>query len=1071
MVAGFVLLVAMSTNRVGTPPALQVEHLRCEYLVDPIGVDLARPRLSWQAVATDKKLKNLSQSAYAVLVASSPKLLTPGKADLWDSGEVASSECFGIVYGGKPLSPATTAYWKVRLVDGSGAPSAWSKTAQWTSGPKWRAKWVQHIVDLGDETEAAANNGFHGAVSPTPDSTEWVQIDLGSSQPVDAVKLWPARPYDFTDTPGFLFPVRFKVEVSDDAALGSATAFSTLTASDFPNPGTQTVDLRGNGKGRYVRLTVTRLARRDAETCAFALAEMQVLSGGKVVSGGKPVSASESVEGGAWSKGRLVDGVTVSHGPVELKALPATQVRKEFTLPAKVKRAVAYATALGVYEMRINGKRVGDHILAPEWTDYRDRVQYQGYDVTKLLKQGANAVAAFVGDGWYAGRVAWFGRARWGRVPAFMCQIEIELADNTRRTFVSDGSWLSTVGGPIRSSDILDGEVYDARKELRGWDQAGLAATNWSRVRTPKQEVGKLVAQPNEPIRVVQELKAVSITQIAPGVYVADMGQNMVGWVRATLRGKAGTTAQLRYAEALNDDGTIYRDNLRGAPQIDTYTFASDSPEVFEPHFTYHGFRYVEITGVTRKPGVGDVAGRVFCSSSPTVGSFECSDPMLTRLWLNIYWTQRANMMSSPTDCPQRDERLGWCGDIQAFGQTAAYSMDMDGFFAKWSQDLRDSQSTEGLYPEFSPWPSAKNTMAGSPAWSDAGVFVPWTAYANYGDKGLIAAHYESAKKYVDFLHRNNPDGLWLNRRGSDFNDWLNGDTISQEGWPNSGGSVPPEVLATAFMARSTQLVADMASALGRASDAAKYGGLARKSREAFCRTFVDAEVRIKGETQAGYALALSFDLLPVDLRKTAAEHMVEAVHKYNDHLSTGIQTSHRLMLELSRWGYNDLAYKLALSKSFPGWGYSVENGATTIWERWDGYVKGRGFQNPGMNSLNHWAIGSVGEWMMKAIGGLWPGDEHGWAHPVLRPMPAPGVTWAKATYDSVRGRIQCDWRMAGGVFSMSVTVPVGVTATVVVPCRTGSKVTAQGARLVKREDAAWVYEVGSGTYRFEVSK
>ena len=450
---------------------------------------------------------------------------------------------------------------------------------------------------------------------------------------------------------------------------------------------------------------------------------------------------------------------------------------------------------------------------------------------------------------------------------------------------------------------------------------------------------------------------------------------------------------------------------------------------------------------------------------------------MLNKLWQNILWTQRANLMSVPTDCPQRDERLGWMGDIQAFSQTAVFNMDMAGFFTKWTQDIRDAQADDGRYADFSPHPFGRNDrFTGVPAWGDAGAVVPWRCYLNYGDTRLLERHWESAQRWVEFIRRENPDLIWRKARHNDYNDWLNGDWIKQANWPAKGGAVPNEVLATAFFAHSTETVAKMAEALGRAEDAKRYSSLFSDIKAAFHRAFVQADGRIQGDTQAGYALALHFDLLPEELRPKAAAPLIEGVHRYQDHISTGIQTSHRLLLELTRGGANDLAWQLLTNRTFPSWGYMIENGATTIWERWDGYVKGRGFQDPGMNSFNHWALGSVGEWMIRHILGLNPDEQHpGWKQFIIRPRPGGGVTWAKGHYDSIRGRIACEWKLEGARFILKVTVPVNTTAVVGVPTRDATAVTeggepaggAQRVKLLRREDNLAVFEVGSGTYQF----
>lgn len=1075
---------ASARPRVG---AIHASRLRCEYLVDPMGVDEPAPRLSWVPDAAVPQARGVRQSAYRVLVAGSPRALRAGRGDLWDSGRVASDATAHVVYAGKPLPPGTPVFWKVRLWDGAGAASAWSPAARWHTGlmraANWKARWVGGAVPP-DAEPRPAHNGFHGEVVGAPDQWQWVQIDLGARRTVDAVHLFPARPFDFVDTPGFLFPLRFRVEAGDRPDMEDAAVVVDRTAEDVPSPGLEAPIYRfAPIVRRYVRLAVTRLRQRDPGHFSYSLAEMQVLSEGRNVAAGAEVTASGATETGAWSLGRLVDGDNVSHRASALDALPAAQLRREFALAGGVRRAVAFVSALGVYELRINGRRVGDHVLAPEWTDYSRRVQYQTYDVTKLLRAGPNAVGILLGDGWYAGRLGlaeMLGqkrRALYGRMPACILQLEIEREDGGRETWVTDGSWRYTTEGPVRVSDMLDGEYYDARREVPGWDRPGYAAVGWKPVATSRGLKPQLVAQPNEPIRVVERLRPVAVTQPRPGVYIFDMGQNMVGWARLRLRGRAGRPITIRHAEMLNDDGTLYTQNLRGAPSVDTYVPASARPAVFEPHFTYHGFRYVEVSGVASPPTVAGVEGRVFCSAAPRVGRFACSNPMLTRLWENIFWTARANLMSVPTDCPQRDERLGWMGDIQAFAQTGVFQMDLAAFFTKWLQDVRDAQTRDGRFPEYCPYPYGNEERAqGVPAWGDAGVLVPWTAWVNYGDRRLLERHFAAAARWVDYIHRHNPDLTWSRERGADFNDWLNGDTLIADGWPRQGGTVPPEVLATAFFTRSAELVSRMAGVLGKTSQARRYGELAAGIRAAFNRAYVSEDGVVQGDTQAGYALALAFDLLPEPSRSQASRRMAGAVAAYGNHISTGIQTTHRLMLELTRWGRGDLACVLANNRTFPSWGYTIDNGATTIWERWDGYVKGRGFQDPGMNSFNHWALGAVGEWMMRAIAGLEPEEDgDAWRRFTVRPRPGGDIAWARASYDSIRGLIGVEWSVKDGQIVLDVRVPANTTATVWVPTRDAGAVR-EGGRLAAgapgvapagEGEGAARFRVGSGSYRF----
>lgn len=788
-----------------------------------------------------------------------------------------------------------------------------------------------------------------------------------------------------------------------------------------------------------------------------------------------------------------------------LPALPATMLRKDFGLTKPVKRAILTATALGLYEFRINGERVSEDLFAPNWTDYHKRVQYQAYDVTSMLTNGKNAIGATVGDGWYAGRIGislidndgplrgFYGRRTW-----LLGRMDIEYADGGTETIVTDNSWKATTDGPIIKSCILDGEVYDARKEMPGWDKPGFDDAKWKAVETQDSIQAKLVAQPNDPIRVTGEVKSVKLTEPKPGVYVFDVGQVIAGWCRLKIKAPAGTTVTLRHAEVLQADGNIYRDNLRmsvyakdknikqgpflGARQENQYTTRSDGEEIFEPHFTYHGFRYVEVTGLPSKPELDTITGRAFHSAQPMAGSFACSSDLLNKLMSNIVWTLRCNLPSVPTDCPQRDERCGWMGDMLVFAQPACFLMDMASFFTKWQRDICDDQAADGRFPDIAPHPFKPDLrFSGVPAWGDAGVFVPWRMYVNYGDTAILAEHFDSMKRWVDFIHKANPDLLWKNKRHNDYGDWLNGESLKLEGYgfPKGGAEVPKEVFATAFFQQSTQMVAKMAAILGKDAEAKQYGKLADDIREAFCKAYVKDDGTVANNTQAAYALALHFNLLPDKTRPTAAKKMVEAIKAYKDHISTGFHTTVMLMNELSRAGYSDEAYKLINNRTIPSWGYTIEQGATTIWERWDGYVEGRGFQDPGMNSFCHYAIGSVGEWMYRSILGINPDEAHpGYAHFVLRPKIGGGLNWAKGHYDSIRGRIVSDWKADGDKLTWNITIPANTTATVYVPATDAAAVTeggkpadqAAGLKFVRMDNGAAVYEAGSGSYAFSTS-
>ena len=815
--------------------------------------------------------------------------------------------------------------------------------------------------------------------------------------------------------------------------------------------------------------------------------KVRVWDQGGVVSPWSPVAS--------WSMGLLnaIDWSAQWIGDPQpsVDNVTATTLRRQFRLAAKPRRAIVYASALGVYELHINGHRVGDHVLAPEFTDYRTRTQYQAYDVTSLLRAGDNVIGGYLGDGWYAGGIGLAQaltaklRNTYGDHPRLLAQLEIESASGTTR-IVTDSTWRVTRDGPIRSSDILNGEVYDATREMTGWDAPGFNDAKWGGADLAAGVHTQLVAQSNEPVRVTRDVEPIAMTNPRPGVYGFDMGQNMVGWARLGVARAPGATVSLTYAEMLDDSGTVYTENLRGAAQTDRYTARGGTTlEYFEPHFTYHGFRYVQVTGLAVAPRRTDLLGRQVNSALVEASTFQTSSPLLNKLWENVNWTQRDNMIGIPTDCPQRDERLGWMGDIQVFSGTSIFNADMGAFFTKWMVDVRDAQTPDGRFADFSPQPfqqrlveMKRGDFMGVPGWGDAGVVVPWRLWQQYGDKRQLRDNYEAAKRWVEFIQLNNPDLLWTNKRGNDYGDWLNSDTMNDSTIPRKGGEVPKPVFATMMFAYATDLVSRMGAVLGDSAGAQQYRGLFGRITNAFNAAYVTEDGHIQGNTQAGYALALHFDLLPESKRAQAVSYMLDGIDAYHGHMSTGFHSTYRMMLELTRAGRSDVAYKLINNTTFPSWGYSIENGATTIWERWDGYVKGRGFQDKGMNSFNHYAIGAVAEWMYRVVLGINNDDAHpGYEHFVLHPIPGGGLTSAKGSYRSIRGTIESSWQIDAGKFSESVTIPPNSSATVYVPATSADQVTegtgpatrSVGVRFLRMERDAAVFEVQSGHYTFAV--
>ena len=1047
-------------------------NLRCEYLTDPQGIGAASPRLSW---VMDAPGRGRVQTAYRILVADSREKLDSDVGNLWDSGKVLSDQCNQIEYRGKPLAARQQCYWKVRVWDENGSASPWSDPASWTMGllspQDWWAKPIGCDTDLPPESEAYTKidplnlEGCDWVWFPGEDGTKNVPVGFRYFRRTFEIptgqKIKNARIRLIADNEGTLYvngrlvqkfqgwTPTYTFDITAKVKSGQNTlAIAVENKGDAPNPaglGGRLFVRFENGDHQMLSIDQSFKAAKEAPDGWFN-PEFDDSSW----AGANPIAKTG---GGPWGQ---------VHKP-QLVLPPPPYLRTDFTVDKPVKRAVVYASALGLYELRINGKRVGEDYFTPGWTDYNKRLYYQTYDVTDLIASGGNAIGAILADGWYAGYIG-FGKKRehYGDKPRFLAQLEIEYANGDKDFIVTDKSWKAAYG-PHIEADFLMGETYDARMELTGWDRTGFDDSKWKPVAVTDKIEAKVEPYPSVTVRKIMEIKPIERTEPNPGVFVFDMGQNFAGWVRLKVKGQEGDKVVLRFAEILNPDGTIYTTNLREARCTDTYTLCGCGTEVWEPRFTFHGFRYVEVTGYPGTPSTDAITGVVLHSDTPVAGAFECSNPMINQLYSNITWSQRGNFIEIPTDCPQRDERLGWTGDAQIFIRTATYNMDVSAFFTKWLIDLEDAQTPEGAFPDVAPHKVAMGS--GVPAWGDAGVICPWTIYEVYGDTRVIERHYESMKKWIAYLKTNSKDLL---RPAYGYGDWV-----------SIGSDTPKDVIATAYFAYSTKLLAKMAAAIGKADDAKQYNELFDQIKEAFNKAYVSADGKIKGETQTCYLLGLYFDLLPEDKRPAAAKYLVEDLKKRDWHLSTGFVGLSYLLPTLTDTGNLDAAYRLLNQDTFPSWGYSIKNGATTIWERWDGWTDEKGFQDPGMNSFNHYSFGSVGRWMFNTVAGIdteGPGFKRIRIEP--RPVLAPGAggfTYAKATYDSIYGKIISDWKIKDDKFTLNVTIPANTTATVYVPAANVESVKESGrtatqaeeVRFIQAENGKAVFAVGSGTYKF----
>jgi alpha-L-rhamnosidase len=958
MAVGFLASSARSENL--TPVAL-----RCEYRVNPLGLDEAQPRLTWRV---ESSVRGAKQTACQILVASSARLLAKKAGDLWDSGKISGGDTVNVAYAGKPLASRQQCFWKVCVWDNNGQ-AKWSDPASWTIGLLRPEDWTANYISVRD-----------------------------------ASPVWKA-------TTNLLLP-------------------------------------------------------------------------------------------------------------------PARQYRKEFSAGKKIKRATIYATALGIYELYLNGQRVGDARFAPGWTDYHQRAYYNTYDVTAQIKSGGNALGAWVGDGWYAGYIGFglltgigtekIGRNTYGKTPALMAQLEIEYTDGSRDIIPTDKTWKVTGDGPVREGDFLMGEFYDARMETTGWtkpnfddakwDAAILASENGSAPATfyeyangakpgDNPEIkgrpidlgfhrpAKLEAFPGVPVRPIQEIKPVAITSPTNGVYVFNLGQNFAGVARLKVKGPAGTEIQLRYGEMLYPDGRLMTENLRKARATDRYILRGDKHgEEWTPRFTFHGFQYVEVTGYPGKPGKDAITGIVLHSDTPLTSGFECSDPVANRLFKNVVWTQRANFVDLPTDCPQRDERFGWMGDAQIYVHCATLNADVAAFYTKWLREVMESQRPSGTFPGYCPYPFEHGWDFGT-AWCDAGVICPWTVWQAYDDTRIIERCWPFMVKFMDWRKSTSQNFLGISH-GNDWGDWL-----------SFGQKTPLDYVDTVYFAYTAKLMSDMATAIGNYHKAEEYRQLFTDIKTAFNQKYVRPDGSLTVDNQTAYALALYMNLLPADVRAKSGKILADKIRAGetadNSGMTTGFLGTRPLLPVLTSVGENDLAVKHFQSRKFPSWGYEVEQGATTIWERWNGYTKEFGFggpdgnQNASMNSFAHYSFGAVCEWMINDLAGI-QSDGVGYDKIIIHPHPpTPGsnserapINWVKAHYDSIHGRIASEWRRTENGFELAAEIPANTTATVSLPATSADTITESGQPLAKvagvkflrmEEDCA-VLAVESGQYHF-VSK
>jgi alpha-L-rhamnosidase len=1087
---GIAVCAPASGAQASSPAALRVDEM-----TTPLGIDNAQPRFSWQL---HDSREGARQSAYRLLVASQPERLAVGHADVWDSGRVANGQSFGIQYAGPALTPSTRYYWKVLVWDQAGKPAPESPVSWWESGllkQPWRAQWI------GYETAEEA------AVRQAPA----VWIAFPDKIPNPATQASPAgKPTElhvaYRQTVTLAKPVLHATLYATAQDTVSAWINGAQVMAASPYPAWRQFPWR-----KFVRVDATGQLELGANTIAIeqvhyvlpkekgdappmiAILFVEYTDGtAEVFTSGTSWKTSleaapgwqqKSFDDAGWKNAvvcMLAPGMADESLGHPWVADSVKALRHSFDVAKGVKSARLYATALGAYEVFLNGRRVGDEVLAPGWTDYRQLLNYQVFDLTAELAQGENTLAALLAPGWYASPLKWAQKPyNFGDTPpAFRAQLRIEHTDGSIEWVTTDPNWQANTSS-ILHSEIYDGESQDARLAESGWNSANFAASGWKTATAVEPQPMALVAQEYPPIRVERTLEAKSLANPAPGVYVYDFGQNFSGVARLRVQGPAGTDVRLRYAEIVNSDGTVYTDNLRTAKVTDHFILAGKGVEEFTPQFTFHGFRYVELTGLPAAPGKDAVTGVVFHTDAPFTIELKTGSALINQLWSNILWGQRSNFVGVPTDCPQRDERLGWMADAQVFWRAAGYNMDLASFSRKFATDMRGTLVQTPFYGVYAPNPSRESNGKGA-GWSDAGVVIPWTSWLQTGDKSVIEENWAAMEKYLAAIAAANPDGLWRHESGTPFGDWLSPE-----------GKTDIVLISTAYWAYDVSLMREMAHATRRTQDEEKYKQLFEKIRAAFEKQFVRPDGFVAGadnsaspfgalnnpnaksrggDTQTGYVLALHMNLLPQELRAAAAKKLADKIHANNDLLATGFLGTPYLLEELTKAGYPDLAYTLLLNTEYPSWGYMVKHGATTMWERWNGDQM---LADPGMNSFNHYAYGAVADWIYRYAAGIdaTPLDA-GFHTIILHPVFDYRLGSLDLRYQSPYGEIHSSWSVDGDMAHWSITIPPNTTGLLRLSEAEAVTYTLNGKPLGKpsAKDGKTDYELAAGTYSFVVT-
>jgi hypothetical protein len=1069
---GLLWISIQAVGALAQPAAITPSRLRCEYRENPAGVDTPRPQLGWILECTRPGARGLKQAAYQVLVATTPELLGADKPDQWDSGKTVSSAMNCIAYDGKPLLSDGTYWWKVRVWDQDGAASTWSEPGSWTMGllapGDWKAKWIAAEIQPKPVSGERQFIGYHAGETRDENEVKWVQADLGKPVPVSTFVLHPMR---HAGRDGFGFPVRFRIEMGNDPDFKNATVIADHGKEDFPNPGHTPVSIDAKGlPARFIRVTATRLYKRDASTYVFALNQLEAVSNGRDAALGAPVQAKDSVENFGWGRAGLTEAGEKAAPPTA--KYETVLLRREFEIKPGLKRAILHVCGLGQYEMSLNGAKAGADLLSPGWTNYRKTCLYDTYDVTAMLRTGRNVAGIFLGNGMYnvhGGRYTKF-TGSFGPLKA-IALIRMDYADGTTEWLSTDENW-RVLPGPITFSSPYGGEDYDARLEQKGWSEPDFPSDGaWKPAIVTDGPGGALkgLSCAAPPIRAFEGLRPVATKELKPGVTVYDLGQNAAIMPRVTLSGPAGSSVRIIPSELVNSTGDI-NDTMCGGNSCWTWTLAGNGRETRFPKFFYRGARYLKV--VCNPPAAGgllpvveSIEGVVVRSDCAPLGRFSCSNDLFNRINTLILWAQKSNMFSVLTDCPHR-EKLGWLEEAHLNGPSLRYNFDLSLLSAKIMNDMADSQIDSGLVPNIAPeytvfGGSKRNAFGDSPEWSSAFLLVAWQQFEFTGDTGLLRRYYEAMKKYAAYLDSRAKDCIVAYGLG----DWYD---IGPKP-PGTAQLTPVSLTATAFYFADTEVLAKAARLLGNAEEAKKYEAGADLIRLAFNKTLYRPDTgNYATGSQTANSIPLVMGLAVPENRQTVLDNLVKNVQE--EGLTAGDVGYRYLLRALEEGGRSDVIFTMNNQSEKPGYGYQLKMGATSLTEAWDARRS---------SSQNHFMLGQIMEWFYRGLAGIQNDPAGpGFEMIIIKPAIVGDLAWVKAGYDSVRGDIVSEWKRTGQRLAMRVVIPANTTATVFVPATDAASVTESGrpadhvpgVHFLRMESGAAVYEAGSGTYDFASS-